>query len=104
MPVMPRRMYDGIDDYGVANDAEDDAVGKAARVGPPDLFATLSNAVKKGIARQPRHGFTRRLKKLTAQSRLLLVIPLFRFQQVGIHFRADDEAVFHSPSLRRKRE
>jgi hypothetical protein len=49
----------------------------------------LANSIDEGIARQVRHFFSRCVQELAAQSTLLLFVPAYRFQQIGVHLRAD---------------
>ena len=62
-----------------------------------------ADTIKQWVSRQTRHLFAHGMKKLAAKPGLLLFIPGLGLEKIGIHFRADDEAIFHSPSLRLSR-
>src|SRR5450759_4761228 len=63
----------------------------------------MTDAVKQWVLWQLHHACSHCPKKLAAQTCLLLFVPSLGFQQVGIHFWTDHEAVTHSPSLRLSR-
>src|SRR5712691_412006 len=96
---MARGMNDGIYNHRVANYPEDDSVGKPMRVSPTHLLATRTNLVNKRIGGQTVHRVSHCPKELATQSNLLLLVPSFCFNQVGIHFRTNNQSVAHSSSF-----
>jgi hypothetical protein len=89
MLVLPGGVQNCIDDYCILNHSENDPVGKALDVRPSHLPTMLANSVEEWIARQARHFLSRCMQEVAAQSSLLLFVPVFRFQQIGVHLRAD---------------
>src|SRR5262249_7959544 len=93
----------GINHDRIANHAENDSIGKPARIGPAHLQSASADTVEQRIAWQTCQLGADGIKKLAAKPGLLLFMPRFSLEEVGIHFGADGEAIFHSPNLRFKR-
>jgi len=97
LPIVPCGMDDGVDHHHIVNHPKHNAVREALRVSPTHLFASMPDAVKKGVLWEKDHLLAHRQEKLPAQSGPLVFIPLFGFQQVSVHLGANHEAQFIHP-------
>lgn len=97
MPVVSRRVQDRVNDNGVLNHAEDNPIRKPVRICPTHLQSPGADTVEQRIVRQTCQLGADGLNKLAAKPGLLLFIPSLGLEEVGSHFRADNEAIFTRP-------
>jgi hypothetical protein len=97
---MPSRVNHSVHHHCVANHTKDDSIGKPFRISPSHLQSLSNDTVKQWVDGQARYLVATARRNSRPRPDYCFSYHALSIEKIGIHFRADDEMVFHSPNLR----